>query len=55
VLYNFQAYKEIGNAVPIPLALALGRALGSALIANTDRNAVDSEEDRSTRSVSVDV
>lgn len=55
VLYNCQAYKEIGNAVPIPLALALGRALGSALIANTDRNVFDDEDDRSTRAVSVDV
>ncbi|KAF9066329.1 S-adenosyl-L-methionine-dependent methyltransferase [Rhodocollybia butyracea] len=45
------AYKEIGNAVPIPLALALGRALGSALIANNDHD----EDDRSSRAVSVDV
>ena len=27
-----QQYRQIGNAVPVPLALALGKALGSVLL-----------------------
>ena len=30
-------YKQIGNAVPVPLALALGRELGNALEVNWER------------------
>ncbi|KAJ3997303.1 hypothetical protein F5050DRAFT_1554750, partial [Lentinula boryana] len=29
-----RAYKQIGNAVPVPLALALGQSLSDALIAS---------------------
>ncbi|KAF5387330.1 hypothetical protein D9757_005731 [Collybiopsis confluens] len=32
-----RAYKQIGNAVPIPLALALGKSLGEVVVADWDR------------------
>ncbi|KIK58230.1 hypothetical protein GYMLUDRAFT_98175 [Collybiopsis luxurians FD-317 M1] len=31
------AYKQIGNAVPVPLALALGKSLGDALVVERER------------------
>ncbi|KIK61812.1 hypothetical protein GYMLUDRAFT_260822 [Collybiopsis luxurians FD-317 M1] len=32
-----RAYKQIGNAVPVPLALALGKSLGESVVADWDR------------------
>ncbi len=32
VLCSLQQYRQIGNAVPVPLALALGKSLGAALL-----------------------
>ena len=29
---DLQQYKQIGNAVPVPLALALAKALGTVLV-----------------------
>ncbi|KAF5387544.1 hypothetical protein D9757_006543 [Collybiopsis confluens] len=36
---KYTAYKQIGNAVPVPLALALGKSLGDALVVEREREA----------------
>ena len=45
-MFFFQQYKQIGNAVPVPLALALGRELGKAFIKHWELEQQRGEDER---------